>query len=157
MYIFPGPPSEIINGPDEDSNLAVVQAFIHNRSNCVYVYNHFSQGPWFTPQVAHLVEGGVPREAIVAVADLGYADTREVLAARLKDACKCSGLKQIDFAIVRVGVSTRVLINCYIYTHTLDWCYRQMSITAIPKRILLGRGSSMSPSISWSTRASPAS
>jgi hypothetical protein len=100
----------MINGPDEDSNLAVVQAVIHNRSNCVYVYNHFSQGPWFTSQVAQLVEGGIPREAIVAVADLGYADSREVLAARLKDACKCSGLKQIDFVIVRV----RINLNCQL-------------------------------------------
>ena len=51
LTALPGPPADVINGPDNDSNVAIVQAVLNNKSNGVYVYNHYTRGPWYSAQV----------------------------------------------------------------------------------------------------------
>ena len=53
-------------------------------------------------QLADLIENGLSRDSLVAIADLGYPARRDVLAERLLQATKLSNLERIDVAFVRV-------------------------------------------------------
>jgi hypothetical protein len=82
--------------------MAVLQAVKHNKSNCIYVYHHYKNGPWYSPELAAVIPKEIERNEAVAIAHLGYPNRREEIASRLKEASQLTGLGSIDIAIIRV-------------------------------------------------------
>ena len=119
LYFVPGPPSCVIHGQDKDANLAVLQAVKHNKSNCVYVYYHYKNGPWYSPELAAAIPKSIERSEAVAIAHLGYPNRREEIASRLKEASQLSGLSTIDIAIIKVHISSPSFLPPITYSYSL--------------------------------------
>lgn len=93
------------------------RAVLINRSNCLVVYDHRRGRPWALSGLDTIIDpdNKISRENIVAIAHLGLAVSNFELYGRLSDACKQSGLQQIDIAIFEV----LLLMHCAYYPYFL--------------------------------------
>ena len=95
----------------EDGEICLAQALLRNKSNCFYVYNHYSYasaGPatsrtWAASSLRKIFDaGGIDRRGVVTIAGLGKVgqnSSREI-PTRLTEAIALSRLQEIDVAIV---------------------------------------------------------
>ena len=113
LYVNPvihGPPKEIV-GSCLATNAMLKHAFVQNKSNCLYVYQNSTQGPWFVDDVVSLLNKVGKREEIVFVAGLGVLTQESpIMIPRIIDHAKhCSKLRFLDLVILEVNFATRFL------------------------------------------------
>ena len=109
----------IIHGPpqqgsmsQEESEVCFAKALLRNRSNCLYIYNHYDckegqedeEGDRWAIGESSLQEileaGGVKRASLVTVAGLGRTTSRAQISRRLREASALTGIEEIDLAVV---------------------------------------------------------
>jgi len=86
------------------------RAVVKNRSNCVVVYQHSTEGePFFASNLQALFtdpENDVSRDQVVIVANIGLATTRSEVLKRLSDACQHTGMEMIDIVMFEVSCTS---------------------------------------------------
>lgn len=103
LFISPvihGPPRSSVGASSENDDNCMIAAVGANGSNCIYTYNRTSQGIWHSKNLAAMCRKGIPREGLVAVANLGDVRDAMMLPDQVYEAQRLTDLEALDIVTV---------------------------------------------------------